>query len=173
MGDDKLLLMYKEKTLLQRAIELLSGLPVYEKIIVSAGAWYVKLKLPPDVRLLVNPCPEIGQSGSVRLGLEAATGTHYLFLAADQPKLSPADLIPILELAESNPDKIIFPVIDKKPNSPTLFPAFFRTELLGLTGDSGGRPVRDSHPEVCFSAEPEHPENFTDIDCLEDYQALI
>jgi len=173
MGDDKLLLMYRNKTLLQCAVELLSELPVFERIIVTSKEKSADITQTSCTRLIVNPYPEKGQSGSIRLGVEAAAGTHFLFLTADQPGLCPDDVIPFLEKAKSNPGMIIFPVIDGKPNSPAIFPDSFRQELLSLSGDTGGRTIRDANPEACLSFVPKRPECFLDVDSKHDYEKIL
>ena len=172
MGCEKLLLEYHGKTLLQQSIELLSSLPVFEHIIVTSETGSKNITLPSGIKLLINHTPENGISGSINTGVKAAAGTHYLFLTADQPLLTLADLIPLLESSEVYPDKIVFPVIDSKPCSPTIFPGRFRTKLLDLSGDTGGRAVRDANPGACCGVGPERPDNFIDIDSAEDYQAL-
>jgi len=172
MGRDKLLLEYDGKTFLQRAVDLVIALPVKERIIVTSA----KLSASPcrnhGFKVLVNPSPEEGISKSVRIGIKAATGTHYLFLTADQPMLKVNDIMPLIDAVKSNPDKIIYPVIDSKPSSPTLFPAKYRLELLSLTGDSGGRSIRDKYKMDAFEIEPESPGNFIDIDTIEDYETV-
>jgi len=171
-GRDKLLLPYRGETLRHRAIRLLESLNFYEKIVVTTPARLKQVYLSPEIRAIINPCPEAGQSGSLRLGVEAATGEWYLFLMADQPRLNAAALAPLLELAGDNPDKIIFPSVNGAPSSPTLFPARFRENLLELTGDTGGRAVRSAHPDACLAYEVETPESFLDVDNENDYKSL-
>jgi len=173
MGEDKLLLAYQGKPLLQCVVDMLAGLPVYEKIIVTTESRLRKIDLPPGVQRVVNPDPEAGQSGSVRLGVENSAGTHFFFLAADQPQLTSFVLLPLLSAAEANPEMIIFPAINGKPCSPTLFPSFFRKKLLALSGDKGGRELRNAFPEMCYAVEPEFPEFFLDIDSKENYEELL
>ena len=200
-GRDKLLLEYKGKTLLQWAFELLVSLPLYEKILVTSKTRLEQiniqysivpalitdeipakvelshlihtLNLPSDVHAIINPTPEKGQSESLRLGLEAASGQWYLFLAADQPLLTCSCLQPLFQLAKTNTDKIIFPSINGKPCTPTLFPARYRENLQNLTGDTGGRAIRAANPEACLPYEVENPECFIDIDNEEDYRLLM
>jgi len=172
MGEDKLLLNYHTISFLQQAVNLLSELPVYERFLVTTEARLEHMTLPPCISAYINANPENGQSGSIRIGIEAATGTHLLFLVADQPKLSLADVMPLITAAEEFPDKIIFPVIDSKPSSPTVFPAGFRQELLKLSGDEGGRIVRDAYPKKRYTIKPENPMNFIDIDTAEDFYYL-
>ena len=168
MGCDKLLLMYEGRALLHHAIDLLTKLPVHERIIISSETRLDTTDLPVNVKAYINPTPEEGQSSSIKLGVNAATGTHYLFLAADQPRLTIADLLPLLETVKTKPDKIIYPMIDSKPCSPTLFPKLYKKQLINITGDTGGRIIRDTHPEHCFTIKPKNPLNFKDIDTLED-----
>ena len=173
MGKDKLLLEYQSKSFLQHAIDLMTVLPVYERILITNDARIASITTAPGIRPYINPTPESGQSGSLQIGIEAATGTHYLFLTADQPKLKPTDLNPILESIIKYPDKIIYPEIESKPSSPTVFPLKYNGELLGLSGDTGGRTLRDTYPENCHPIKPDFPMNFIDIDTMEDYEKLL
>ena len=47
-----------------------------------------------------------------------------------------------------------------------------RQELLALTGDTGGKTVRDANPEACLAMKPKHPKLFRDIDVKGDYDGL-
>jgi len=173
MGEDKLLMNYRGNPMLWQTVNLLSDLPVYERIIVTTDARLKRISLPPGIKPCINSYPKNGQSESIRIGVEAATGTHYLFLVADQPLLTPADLIPLIKSATENPDKIIYPIINSKPSSPTVFPSKLRTELLTLSDDTGGRVLREVYPELCYTIKPEYPMNFIDIDTIEDFHDLI
>jgi len=172
MGKDKLLIVYQRKTLLRLAIELLYELPVSEKLIVTTEAKLKQVEIPSGIQVAINENPNEGQSGSVRLGVKMASGTHFLFLTADQPRLTLSSLMPLITLAEKNQDRIIFPVVNNNPTSPVLFPASYRKEFLGLVGDTGGRLIREAYPEKCLPFEPELPELFFDVDDAEDLTML-
>ena len=176
MGEDKLLLVYDGKTFLQRALDLLAELSVYERILVTTAGRLSKVARAPGVKVELNPLPEAGQSGSVKLGITAATGNCYLFMTADQPMLKAADLQPLLERAKEASSrsnaKIIYPEINGNPCMPCLFTSDFREELLTIEGDTGGRAVRIKFPEACEVIKPESPENFIDIDDFKDYKNL-
>jgi len=179
MGKDKLLLEYNGKPILQIAIELLTDLPVYERIIVTTEDRAKKITLLTNVFLFFNPKPEAGKSSSIKIGVEAATGTHFLFLTADQPKLKTGDILPLLEAAGNNQDKIIYPVVNSNPTSPTLFPEYYRMELINLQNtpqakqnDLGGQIIRDKNRESCLAIEPDDPFNFIDTDTYDDYKKI-
>ena len=169
MGEDKLRLNYHGKSLLRHSLDLMAELPVFERIVVTTDARSKCLTFPHGIRSCINANPEKGLSGSIHAGVKAAAGTHYMFLNADQPKLLCSDLLPMLEAVSENPDKIIFPAVGSNPKSPVIFPNRFKGELLKLSGDNGGRKVRDANREQCLIFEPENPGNFTDIDDKTDY----
>ena len=228
MGGDKLLLPFEGKTLLQRAMDLLTELRVYERVLVTTEARLETLVVPPGMRVAVNYEPEVGQSTSVRLGVSASSGDWFLFMAADQPLLEAYDLTPMLELAcggsfvscsakatvqrvsetyheltslrarpaipqgkmpclgdcgseaamtgkgtKQSCAGIIYPRVNGNPCMPALFHASFREELMALTGDMGGRVVREAFPEACVTLSPERPERFVDVDDRESYRALL
>jgi len=173
MGKDKLLLDYKGRSFLENALNLLSDLPVYERFLVTTDDRSKNIKLPKNVKMLINQNPEDGQSSSIRKGIEAATGTHYLFLTADQPKITIDDISTLLITARKNPDKIIFPTLDSKPGSPAIFPERFRVDLQKLSGEAGGRGIRDANIKDSFPVEQENKGNFVDIDDENDYRNLL
>ena len=172
MGKDKLLLEYNGKTFLEHSIDLLIELPVFERIIVTTDTRQKQITIPHTIKLCINPHPEKGISSSINIGVEAATGTHYLFLTADQPLLTTNDLQPLLDAVDINPDNIIFPVINSKPSSPTIFPGIFKEQIRKLRGDNGGRVIRDANKDLLYTIQPANPSNFIDIDNAEDYAKM-
>jgi len=178
MGSDKLLLSYKGLPLLQHSIDLLCKLPADERILVTNETRLVNVIVPENVKVVINAEPEKGQSESIRLGIEAtqaasAISSHFLFLQADQPNLTADDITPLLDAAEANPAKIIFPITNNQPNSPTLFPVKYRYDLLNLSGDNGGRIIREKSKEHSLGIEVDKPANFSDIDCMEDLNGFV
>lgn len=172
-GTDKLLLPFRGKSLLAHAADLLGQLSCTERLLVSTPERLAALLLPPGVAAIPNRHPERGQSESLRLGVQNATGQSYLFLPADQPCLDVATVEWLLTHAAANPDKIVYPSLEGKPCNPVVFPARFRAQLLRQQGDVGGRAVRAAHPQDCVAIKAKHSLCFLDIDTPEDYQALL
>jgi len=172
MGKDKLLLPYKGKTLLQHAVDLLIRLPVHERILVTTKSRVDSAETSDEILTVKNHKPEAGQSESLKLGLSKANGDYYMFLMADQPLLTPECLAPMFDMIKSKKGMIIYPAINGKPCSPALFHSRFRDDLMGLSGDAGGRAIRNLYPDACVAYEPSNLELFIDIDNEEDFMIL-
>lgn len=171
MGTNKLLLPFGGKPLLQHAIDLAASLPLASISLVSREETLAGVSIPQGVRVLVNPEPARGQSGSMRLGLNGAKGEGYLFFQADQPLLDAATVLSLLGLAKA--DNIVLPGYRGIPGNPVYFAAKYRDELLAVQGDAGGRAVRDRHKEHCLIVELSSPAPLLDIDSPEDYARLL
>ena len=172
-NDDKLLLPYNDKPLLQHSINLLSALSVYEKILVSTIEKLKHVHVTDGIKVMLNKNPQKGQSESIKLGLKIATGSAYMFMVADQPKLTIDDIMPLIKASKQFKNEIIYPTIGGSPTNPTIFPARFKNELLALTEDRGGRDIRNNNPDSRVPIEVENPDNFLDVDTMKDYYKLF
>jgi len=172
MGKDKLMLDFDGKPILQHSVDLLHEIPVFQRILITTEVRLKQINIQNNIQVIINHQPAKGKSESIRLGVEAANGTHFLFLQADQPKLKRSDIVSLLDAAAINKDKIIYPIVNNEPCSPTIFPVKFRSELLSLSGDTGGSVIREANKEYCFGAEMINPANFSDINTIEDYSGI-
>lgn len=127
----------------------------------------------PNIRVIINKQPTLGQSHSLVLGLQATGSVDgVLFLNADQPFLNKKIILALLE-EFFRTDKIIVPQVNGQPQSPCIFPQRFFPLLLKIRGDKGGREIYQSHlSETVFLDFPD--ENyFFDIDTPEDFKTAI
>lgn len=172
MGKNKLFLEYQGKTFLEQILRLSSEVHFFERILVISPENLHGLTLPNDFKIIQNLAAETGQSASVRLGTEAASGEGYLYLTVDQPLLN-RSLIESLFVRYSQ-EAIVFPVDQRlAPSSPIFFGKKFRSELLTVTGKNGGRAVRNRHPEAWQKVQVAEPQRLIDIDTPTDYLNLI
>ena len=127
-------------------------------------------KLP--IKVVYNKHVEMGQSYSVKLGIEEASSEGYLFMAGDQPLLTEELICDIIYHAKY--DKIVFPLDGNgNPSNPTFFGGAFKNELLSLEGDVGGRYIRDKFTESCIPITTNYPEQLMDIDNQKTYKQLL
>ncbi|MCL2562904.1 MAG: NTP transferase domain-containing protein [Oscillospiraceae bacterium] len=170
MGAQKLLLPVGGKPMLQHGLDLVESMDFTRCVLVTTPE--VASGVGTGAEIVINPAPEAGQSGSVRLGvLAAAPGDSLLFLTGDQPFLDAATLAAIL--AADDGESIVYPVgPDGMPRSPVLFGAKFREELLSLQGDEGGRQIRRRYPAACRAVRVTDERVLADIDTPREYDRV-
>lgn len=171
MGTNKLFLKYKHKTFLEHTLSLVNQIDFFERILVISPENSQGLRIPNKIKVVQNTESELGQSASVRLGTHVASGQGYLYLPIDQPLLNERILNQLLEVVTR--ENIVFPVHNNgQPSSPVFFGELFRSELLTVSGEAGGRAVRKNHPEAWKTVVVNNPERLLDIDTYQDYHRL-
>ncbi|MBO0469566.1 NTP transferase domain-containing protein [Enterococcus sp. DIV0242_7C1] len=172
MGTNKLFLEYQGKTFLEHVLLLSKKLGFFEQILVISPENLAGISLPEGVKVVLNHDADQGQSTSVRLGTQFASGAGYLYLTVDQPLLDESLFAPLL--AAYTTENIVFPVtLEGKPSSPIFFGKRFRTDLLQVSGSTGGREVRNKYPDAWHQVPVDEPYRLADIDTYSDYQKLI
>lgn len=170
MGKNKLFLMYQGRTFLERTLSLLISANLYEIILVITPKDLKQIKIPKQVKVVINEKNELGQSESVKLGTMSASGEGYLFVPIDQPSLSAVLIEQLVEQGDFN--RIVFPINNGVHQSPVLFGEKFRKELLEVSGYSGGKQVKNRHKKAWLPVTIEGDELF-DVDTPEDYLKLL
>ncbi|MCF8031510.1 MAG: putative selenium-dependent hydroxylase accessory protein YqeC [Desulfarculaceae bacterium] len=119
----------------------------------------------PAAHLVVNQNPARGQSGSLRLGLEAASpkASHALFLLADQPLITPALIDSFVAAALTGHGLAALDGLERIM-PPTLFAREHFSELLRAKGDKGGRQLLAAHGEEVLTLPPNFPLAGMDVD---------
>lgn len=125
----------------------------------------------PDIRVVKNAFPEKGLQESVRLGVEAASGTpqgaghgtgYFLFFHCDQPFMEAAIVQQILSARSEG--CIVEPRCQGRPGNPCLFSGIFRKELLDLAEGETPKIIKSRHPEAVRIIEVTDPRALADID---------
>lgn len=169
-SQNKLFLPLGASDFLSHTLQLALALDCDQRIVVINAEDAAQAVIPPEFQVIINHAPEQGQAHSVVLGTKAALGDAYLFLPIDQPALTVACLQPLLVKADTN--RIVYPVVSGKPVNPILFGSLFRQQLLALTGDHGGRIIRNQYPEAQVAVKSQ-ADCFEDIDTMAQYQRFI
>ena len=171
MGEQKLLLPVNGVPLLQRTLDVIAEFSFTRTILVSTLTIANQIKTTAQV--IINPAPEQGQSGSMHLGILAAKPEEsLLFFTGDQPLLNHETIAKIL--AADDGRSIVYPQTSGGiPKNPVLFAPRFRGELLAVTGDMGGRQVRNRHPGACRPVTVSDERVLMDIDTMEEYMELL
>jgi len=118
---------------------------------------------------IANPRPELGMSGSVRLGVARARAmgaAAVLIALADMPRVTVAHVRRLLE-AGGAAGAVVASSDGMKPTPPALFGRDRFDALLGLTGDAGARDLLRGGRHVVAD-----PAELVDIDTPEELQSL-
>jgi len=172
-GVNKLLLPLGGKPVITRVLDNFPFVLFTRTVIVFSHPEVRDIASVYPLLPVYNATPERGQSGSIRLGLEAcedADGT--LFLVADQPLLKQVTIVTLAEAFRDNPEAIVIPQANGSSRNPVFFPRACLPQLKSLDGDTGGRVVIRQNPERLITVQFDDPEEFTDIDTPETYARL-
>jgi molybdenum cofactor cytidylyltransferase len=118
---------------------------------------------------IANQRPELGMSGSVRLGVERGRtmgAAAVLIVLADMPCVTAAHVRRLLDAGGAD-DTVVASSNGTKPMPPALFGRGRFDTLIGLTGDAGARDLLRGGRQVVAD-----PAELVDIDTLEELRAL-
>lgn len=113
-----------------------------------------------QIPAVINPDSSRGIASSLGLGLGAASGKghrgeeqFYCFFVADQPQLEKETIEGFLEEFLKSKKGIGCAAFEGTAGNPVIFQERYRDELLGLSGDTGGKKVVKRHPQDVFLYE--------------------
>ncbi len=186
MGENKLLLCIDSTPMIKRTLGNIQASKLEKLIVVysdpevlAAIEEYQGEQKGPGakgdrIKPVYNQHPERGQSESVKLGMYESDpkADGYLFFVADQPFLTPAVIDHILETFWRRGKPIVVPTYNGNRGMPILFPGKYRVDLLGVSGDKGGRSIIDENKDEAVFLPIEDPTVGKDMDTMEDYQRV-
>lgn len=144
-GGNKLLHEIGGRPMMSGVLDAAAGIPDSRAVVVASDPQVGAQAAARGFAIVMNPTPENGVSGSIRLGLSALLDqgelTGCLFAVADQPYLTAASLRAIRQCHMEEPTAIVALSYAGKRGNPVLFPADCFPALMALTGDTGGSAV--------------------------------
>jgi len=174
MGINKLLLQYKDKTLIEYVLENVIKCDFYSTVLVSQYEKVLSLGRERVMEVVHNYNPEKGQSESIKLGIRNSPKAQgYMFFTGDQPLMDVETIKLLMDSFNESGNLIIVPRYNEKRGNPVIFPRKYIEELLELQGDSGGRSIINKHLDEVKFLQVKHEWLLDDIDRSEDYQKLL
>jgi molybdenum cofactor cytidylyltransferase len=185
-GQNKLLLPFGEKTIVECTVDAVLQTDVDEVIVVlghaAAAVREVLAKRP--VRFVYNPNHRQGMASSIQAGLTALAPRSSLenslnkigvmIFLADLPLIQPAELNLLISAFSQAKDKTIaVPTFSGQRGNPVIFDLHYREEILALRGDVGGKSILARHPEAVLEVEMPTASILEDIDTVESYNRLM
>lgn len=134
-----------------------------------------KQDLQVPINWINNSHPELGQSSSVRLGLESLKN-HYdalLIALCDQPNIDAPELSELLWQFSDRAagQEIVLPIFDGQRGNPVVFSKMVIETILAIPG-MVCRPYMDQHPELVKQFTSNTQAYVLDVDTEEDIQKL-
>ncbi len=172
--------------LLRAVRELISGYGdeiIHEKILVTQEARH-ELRRAAEAdgfKIVINQQPWKGISSSIKLGINAAEASEaYLFTVCDQPKLTSRTFYRLIEAYQYGSGSIaavrsMEAFVNAQAaagGNPNIFSVRYRSDLLALEGDMGGKNIIRKHEtETSYVDVPS--EELFDIDTKGDLWRFI
>lgn len=177
MGQVKQLLPFRGSTVLGQIIGTVLQSKA-DEIIVVLG--YQAQRITPKiarhpVKIVVNPDFEQGMSSSIKCGLGhiSEKSDAIMIVLGDQPLIE-KEIINLLVGKNYGSERgIVVPVYKGVKGHPVIFKMKYKDDLLGLTGDMGGKEIVEGHPGDVIEVEVDSESIIIGIDTKSDYQSLI
>ena len=174
LGQPKQLLVYKNKNLLQHAIDEATAINTGEvMVVVGAKNDEIVSKIyTKSVQIVHNENWSEGMSSSIRAGLSALLKENtflasVIIMLCDQPFVSTQLLNEIYEAKRTNNKGIVACFYKETAGVPALFASKYFAQLLSLQGNEGAKKIvmmnGDDVATIPF------PLGETDIDTMQDY----
>jgi molybdenum cofactor cytidylyltransferase len=184
MGSQKLLLPWRNKTLLEHVLETanLSALNGVFTVIPAEDVERKRIALNAGAHVVSNREPGKGIGHSLALGMSQIpdTADAVMILLGDQPELQPEDIESVLcfftrKYSDNNPSsKVIIQTryADSKIGHPILFSKEFFPALVRLEGDRGGNKIIKTNVQYVNHVDSPYPYP-PDIDTKCEYECLL
>lgn len=172
LGKDKAFLKINKINFIENILSLLIKSQIFEIKVVANSKIFNFLcekKWNSKVQILQNIDNHLGQSSSIKIGVEACSSTDgYMFVALDQPFLTITTINQLINSFQKS--KIIVPYFGDKTGLPTIFDREFKDELMGISGDIGGRDIIKKHSNVVKLIHIKSDKEGFDVDTRDDYE---
>ena len=177
MGKPKQLMPFGKSTILEQAIDNLLSSKINEVIVVLGhrAEDMIKAIATRPVKIAINPVYHQGMSTSIVTGLNLIDDRTQavMLVLADQPLVDSKIINRLIEEFCKHNKGIIVPVYQGRKGHPVIFSIKYKKELLGLTGDTGGKQIINQHPDDILKVAVGSESINIDIDTMNDYQSLL
>lgn len=171
MGENKLLMDFNGKTIIENTFEVLKKCDFKEVIVVSQYEEVLKIANKYQFKFVLNDNAQIGQSESIKLGIRnSGKYDGYMFFVGDQPLINNDDLKELINEFERKKEYIVIPRYDNKTGNPVIFPTCLKNNLLSLKNDEKGKKVINEYDKIKYVNVSKY--TLLDVDTKLDYENL-
>lgn len=167
-GGGKLTYEYGGQTLIGRALSAVPEGVFSKRVCVASDAAVAAAAAEAGFTVVTNKHPERGISSSIRLGIGRCSAEAYMFMVADQPRLTAGTVEALASFYRAAPEKLAAAGYDGRRGNPCVFPEKYVDELWRLPGDEGGSRVIAAHENELRLMQAADPAELWDVDTRED-----
>jgi len=181
MGEqNKLLLPFRGKTLLETVVDNILASNAFETIVVVGhqAEQIEKVLSNRDVRFVKNPRYRNGMTTSIQAGVNTASpqASGFMICLSDLPFITPSAFNRLIDcftqVSAAEIRAIVQPEFKGQPGNPVIFPAAYKSEILEHTGANGCKAIVAAHLEKITRIKMKSDHILRDIDVLGDYERL-
>ncbi len=178
MGGGKLLLPIGDATVVERAAQSLTDVPVADLVVVI-GAYGLAIKHQLSnfpARFVFNPDPLSEMAESIRCGLklvDPASVEAFLILPADMPLVLPDTIRSLVDSLLASDKSIAVPVFQGRRGHPVIFRSNLYETVLNFRSPQGIRPLVHGDPSKVLLVEVDDGGVIADLDNWDDYRSLL
>lgn len=170
-GGGKLAAMLDGRPVIEYTLDTIRKTAFSRRVIVAANEEMLDTARRYGFEGVINHCPDLGVSQSIRMGLKLMAGTDAcMFCVADQPLLRRETLTDMLDAYE--PCTILVVSHKEQSGNPVIYPARLYGELDGLMGEESGKTVACRHEDLLRLFHVTDALQLEDIDTREDLLAM-
>lgn len=172
MGENKLLMKYNNKFLIEYTLDVISKCSFNDKIIVTQYKRIKEIGEKLNFKVVINEHANKGQSESIKLGIEnCKVSEGYMFFVGDQPLLNKDDIEKLIEVFNEDTSYIVIPKYKEHYGNPVIYPKKYKKDILNLEGDKGGKSIIKSSDKIKYVNVCE--DTLFDIDYIDDFNNLL
>ena len=175
---NKLLLAYKNKTVIATVIENIIAAGI-EEIIVVSGFEAEKIQGALEglaVQFVHNPAYEKGMTASIQHGVSVAKGNGYMICLSDMVLIEPAEYTLLKEAFELqlklDRKCICMPRFKNEKGNPVIFSSFYKKAILQHKDMEGCKEIVQLNKAHIHWIEMDSLHILQDMDYPEDYSRL-
>lgn len=180
-AQNKLLLPFGEKTLIETIVENVVASVVSEVIVVlghEAEQVQAVLQHYP-VQLVLNTNYQAGMTTSIQAGVRAVSSETdgIMVCLSDLPYVQTEDFNTLMQSFEvakaTNERQIVLPTFQGQRGNPVIFSVDYKSQILNQQGINGCRGVIQQNPDQVRKVEMPTSHVLIDIDTKEDYKNVL
>ena len=177
-AENKLLLPYKSKTIIETTILNILDAGIKEVIVVTgyeADKITMSVQYLP-VRLIYNTAYKKGMTTSIQKGVDISKGNGYMICLADMFAITSIEYIQLQTFFDAcfvkDQQCICIPRYENEKGNPVIFSEHYKTTILRHTNMEGCKEIVQSNKEHIHWIEMDTANVLQDLDYPEDYKKI-